>query len=329
MTLDLETFLTTVYVLTDDLYKQCVQPVMPPCGGREPNLSDSEVLCLALVSQWRAGVPWQSERGFVRYALRHLRPYFPGMTSQSAFNRRMRHLWGAYILIQQALAKTLSQPSDCEVMDCVPIPVAKGARSFHPGHLADIARVGKGGNDRFFYGLHLLLVVSASGPATGWVLASGNIQDRWLAELLLSSRVGASQLRGPLADDSTPRLERPSDWIGPVQSCGQAQGKLILADLGYSGSDWQQHWQDDCGATVLTPPDWERHSARRWHSSTRQVIETAFATLCATVGLRTVQAHTLWGMITRVGAKLAAYNLGILINRLIGRPDLALPTLVG
>jgi hypothetical protein len=46
MTLDLETFLTTVYVLIDDLYKQYVLPAMPSCGGREPKLSDSEVLCL-------------------------------------------------------------------------------------------------------------------------------------------------------------------------------------------------------------------------------------------------------------------------------------------
>jgi hypothetical protein len=289
-----------------------------------------------LVSQWRVGVvatptgapTWQSERGFVRYALNHLCPFFPGMTSQSAFNRRLRRLWGAYILIQQALAAEMSQPTDCEVMDCVPIPVAKGARSFHPGHMADIARVGKGGNDRYFYGLHLLLVVSASGAATGWVLASGNIQDRWLAELLLSTRAGVTQLRGPVDENGIPRLQPPTDWIGPLPSCGEAQGKLILADLGYSGADWQRHWQEDCQATVLTPPYWERHSARLWHSSIRQVVETAFATLCAALGLQAVQAHTLWGMIARIGAKLAAYNLGILINRLTGRPDLALPSLV-
>jgi hypothetical protein len=66
-----------------------------------------------------------------------------------------------------------------------PVPVARGARSFHPGWLADIARIGKGGNDRYFYGLHLLLVVSVPGVITGWTLAAGNMQDRWLAELLL------------------------------------------------------------------------------------------------------------------------------------------------
>jgi hypothetical protein len=34
-------------------------------------------------------------------------------------------------------------------MDGFPIPVAHGARSFHPGWFANIARIGKGGNDRY------------------------------------------------------------------------------------------------------------------------------------------------------------------------------------
>jgi len=63
---------------------------MPTTGGPEPKWSDSEVLCLGLAAQWRSGVPWKTERAFVRYALKHLRPFFPGMTSQSAFNRRLR-----------------------------------------------------------------------------------------------------------------------------------------------------------------------------------------------------------------------------------------------
>lgn len=94
----------------------------------------------------------------MRYAVKHLRPFFPQMTSQSAFNRRLRRLWGAFILIQQAAADQLWSAAACEIMDCVPVPTARGARAFHPGWLADIAPIGKGGNDRYFYGLHLLLV---------------------------------------------------------------------------------------------------------------------------------------------------------------------------
>jgi hypothetical protein len=325
--LDLETFLTILYVITDDLYATSVLPQLPTTGGPAPKLSDAEVLCLGLAAQWRAGVPWQTERGFVRYALKHLRPYFPQMTSQSAFNRRLRRLWGAFILLQQAVADQLGSALECEIMDCIPVPLARGARSFHPGWLADIARIGKGGNDRYFYGVHLLLVVSTSGVATGWTLAAGNIQDRWLAELLLSSRAGQPQLTGPQADDGTPRLSPPDDWIGPVQSCGPRRDRPLLADLGYAGGDWHAHWLAYT-SDVLTPPVRERHSARTWFSSLRQAIETAFAALVDCFGLHFPRAHCTWGLLTRIGAKIAAYNVGILVNRQLGRPDLALATLI-
>jgi hypothetical protein len=65
MDLDLETFLTRLYVRVDDLYQQVVRPQMPVGGRPTPRLSDSEVLCLGLATQWRSGVPRQSERRFL------------------------------------------------------------------------------------------------------------------------------------------------------------------------------------------------------------------------------------------------------------------------
>ena len=329
MGLDLETFLTTLYVITDDLYQNQVQPQMPTSGGPAPQLSDSEVLCLALAGQWRSGVPWKSERGFVRYALRHLQALFPGMTSQSAFNRRVRRLWGGFILLQQAVAQQLVTAQDCEIIDCVPVPVARGARSFHPGWLADIARIGKGGNDRYFYGLRLLVALSASGVATGWVLAAGNVQERWLAELLLSSRAGHPQLSGP-QDPAThePRVTPPREWLGLIPSSGEASGKPIISDLGFSGQDWLDHWSADYGAELLPPPKKTAPASTRWFSSLRQVVETAFANLTDSFGLKYPGAHITWGLITRIAAKIAAYNVGILINRSCARPDFAFPTLI-
>jgi hypothetical protein len=329
MDLDLETFLTTLYVRVDDLYWQVVRPRMPACGGPTPCLSDSEVFCLGLAAQWRSGVPWKSERGFLRYACKYLRRLFPGLTSQSAFNRRMRRLWGGFILLQQAVAQELMTAQDCEVMDCVPVPVAHGARSFHPGWLADIARIGKGGNDRYFYGLHLLLLASASGLATGWILAAGNIQDRWLAEGVFSARAGCPQLTGPaLPDEARPRLSAPTDWMGTAQSCGANTGRPVIADNGFAAADWQQHWAQDYATQVAAPPETAEPVQHRWFSSLRQVIETVFAHLDDSFGLKYPGAHTTWGLLARVSAKLAAYNLGIWINRYWGRPDFAFATLI-
>jgi hypothetical protein len=79
---------------------------------------------------------------------------------------------------------------------------------------------------------------------------------------------------------------------------------------------------------VLTPPVCERHHARQWFSKVRQVVETAFAGLCESFGLHFPRAHTTWGLLTRIAAKLAAYNTGILINRMWQRPDRAFATLI-
>ena len=150
MDLDLETFFTALYVIVDDRYQEQVQPQMPASGGPAAHMSDSEVLCLGLAAQWRSGVPWTTERGILRYVRKHLGYLFPTLLSQSAFHRRLRRLWGACILLQDAVADQLGQVGEGDVMDGFPIPIARGARSFHPGWLADIARVGKGGNDRYF-----------------------------------------------------------------------------------------------------------------------------------------------------------------------------------
>jgi hypothetical protein len=329
MELDLETFLTTLYVMVDDLFQQHVRPQLPACGGPPPHLSDSEVLCLGLAAQWRSGVPWKSERGFLRYAHKYFRPLFPGLTTQTAFNRRLRRLWGAFLLLQEAVAQELGTPEEFEVFDGVPVPVARGARSFHPGWFAGLAGVGKGGNDRYFYGLRLLLVLSASGVAGAWTMAAGNVQERWLAELLLSAQAGCPQLLGP-HDPTTgqPALDLPADWVGPVQSCGPASGKPKLTDTGFVGEEWLEHWARDYGATVVPKPKHASPALSRWFGSLRQVVETAFAHLCESFGLKYPGAHTKWGLLTRIAAKLAAYNLGIRINRQLGRPDFAFATLI-
>jgi len=323
--LDLETFLTTLYVRVDDIYQQVIAPQLPVCGGPAPELSDSEMLCLGLAAQWRSGVPWKTERGFLRYALKHLRPLFPRLTSQSAFNRRLRRLWGGFILLQQAVARELISADEYEVMDAVPVPVAHGARSFHPGWLADIARIGHGGNDRYFFGLHLLLISSATGLATGWVLGAGNIQDRWLAEGLLSARAGCPQLTG----SGAAHLHPPQDWMGPVQGSGPASQRPLVADAGFTGPRWHHHWLADYGTQLVTPPGGSiPPQMARWCSGIRQVTETVFAHLCDSFGLKYPGAHTTWGLLTRVAAKLAAYNLGLWINRDLGRDNFALATLI-
>jgi hypothetical protein len=205
----------------------------------------------------------------------------------------------------------------------VPVRVAHGSRSFHPGWWADIAAIGKGGTDRYFSGLHLLLGVSAAGLPTGWTLAAGHVQDRWLAELRLSACAGQAQLTGPLKPTGEPPVAPPTAWVGPTQSCGMNNHRLLIADPGYDGQFWREHWAADYAVEIVTLLSETNHP---WFRALRQVVETAFANLCASLGLQYPGAPTTWGLITRIAAKLAAYALGIQINRTLERPDFAFPT---
>ena len=80
MGLDLDTFLTALYTTVDDLYQERFKVKFPQRPGPKPALTDSEVLTLAFLAQWR---PFPSERAYWRWAHAHLSTNFPNLISQS------------------------------------------------------------------------------------------------------------------------------------------------------------------------------------------------------------------------------------------------------
>ena len=72
---DIETFLTTLYVMVDDFCK-ATWPLEVTHPGPRACLSCSEVVTLAVFGQWSQ---FESERAFYRYAERHLRSAFPNL----------------------------------------------------------------------------------------------------------------------------------------------------------------------------------------------------------------------------------------------------------
>jgi len=83
--LDQDTFLTTVSVQADAFCQTLDPPPVHP--GPEAVLTRSELLTLAVVSQWEH---FPSERAFYRSAERHFRPYFPTFPHRTQFNRLLR-----------------------------------------------------------------------------------------------------------------------------------------------------------------------------------------------------------------------------------------------
>ena len=105
--MDLDTFVTVLYCLIDDWYKANVNMVESRGLGRPQQMSDAEILTIVIAGQWRVGVPWQSERGLVRYLMNHGLKWFPTMLRHSQFNRRARQVWQALVLFQQDMGQML------------------------------------------------------------------------------------------------------------------------------------------------------------------------------------------------------------------------------
>ncbi len=334
-TLNLDTFLVGLYTITDDLYKAAYpQTALKP--GAKPLMMDSEILTLALCLQW---LQW-SERKLIDYVKSHWQSYFPSLVSQSEYNRRFRALAAclAHIVpqVKAAMQAFLSNYEvDYEIFDCVPVPLMKRCRGERAKLFnRQIANIGRGGSDQeWFYGVKLNLAVNPQGPITGFVLAPAKTSERWPADYVLGYRHNP---QGKLArlEDLPPSHGKKrvgqDGAIWPKMGLGKSNPQMYLTDRGFNGVWWQQHWEKDYHTLVLNPDSYggeEAAGLRRLHASFRQVAETVNEHLSDDLGLSHLGARTPKGLLARVAAKLLAFNIGIWLNKLFGRPTFALATL--
>lgn len=347
MELDLDTFLVTVYCVIDELYQAQFAPAKPRRRGHQPEVADSEVLTLMVVAQWQ---PDRSETAFLAWVRAHWRAYFPRLLSQSAFNRRARDLMPVLCALGPAVHTRLAQELGAtgaatwadlvEVVDGVPVPLLRRCRGDRHRLFTDEADVGRGGSDKdWFYGVRLLASVTRLGTVAGFVVGPAATGERWLAEALFRWR-HAPAASGPTAVELAALLgpthlvggERrgPTGPIRARQGVGRPAPGPYLSDLGFQGAAWQAHWRAHYGAIVLTPasavaqvvPE-QVGQAKRWLSGLRQVVETAGGWLTATFHLAFPRAHTYQGVLARLGAKVAAFNLGVYVNQRTGRDPFA------
>jgi hypothetical protein len=133
---DVDTFLTTLYVMIDD-FCQSHPPKRRP--GPKASLSESEVATLAIFARWdRFG----SERDFYRYARSCLREAFPTLPDRSQFNRLVRsHIGLIEDLISHLVTLLGVRERPYEALDSSAMPV-RDAKRRGAGWLAGYADVG-------------------------------------------------------------------------------------------------------------------------------------------------------------------------------------------
>jgi hypothetical protein len=334
--MDLDTFLTRLYVWIDDWYKAEMAEQLARRHGPIPKMSDSEVLTVAIAGQWRCGVPWQSERGLVRYMQKQGRGWFPHMLERSRFNEQVRYLWAAIIKLQQALAVVLKASQALyEVVDCLPLPGCSNAQSLKRGHWLWWGTRGHGGTQGgWYWGDQLILSVTPQHVITGWLIGPANIDDRVMLQALLSQRQGRYHFCTPTPWRPWRELTAPS-FMHPLLAAGApTAAACYLGDKGFNGFRWQRHWFEQYAVSVITEPSRQNRPSAlprswvQWLRGMRQAVETVLALLTCLFSIKHLRAHSQLGQRTRVALATAAYNWGIWMNRQSHRPDLSHATLL-
>jgi hypothetical protein len=116
---DVDTFLTILYVMVDDFCQSRPQKEQHP--GPDASLSPSEVITLAIFARWAR---FTSERDFYRYASARLIGAFPSLPDRSQFNRLVRHSLGLIEEIALHLADMMeTQRCPYQALDSSAMPL--------------------------------------------------------------------------------------------------------------------------------------------------------------------------------------------------------------
>jgi hypothetical protein len=105
--LDVDTFLTTLYVTVDD---SCQSGAPKSKPGSQASLCASEVITLSIFARWSR---FASERDFYRYATINLRDAFPTLPDRSQFNRLVRSCAQLIEAFALHLASLLTDAQKC------------------------------------------------------------------------------------------------------------------------------------------------------------------------------------------------------------------------
>jgi hypothetical protein len=318
--LDVDTFLTTLYVIVDDFCQSYLPEERDSRPGPEASLSPSEVVTLALFAQWTC---FASERDFYRYARSRLREAFPSLPHRSQFNRLVRlnldlieHL-SSYLAVLLSGTKGEEREGGCpyEALDCSAVPV-RDAKRRGEGWLAGYADIGWSNRLGWYEGFCLLVAADPTGVITGFGFGPASTKDQPMAETFFALR------------------HRPDPRLPSVgYSLAASEPYYYVVDKGFEGEKSHRRWSDRYGVRVVCAPKrnslkpWPKR-LRRWLSGLRQIVETVYEKLFNTFGLARERPHDLTGLRARLAAKVALHNFCIWLNDQLGRPRLTFADLL-
>jgi hypothetical protein len=287
--IDLESLLTTIYVLVDDWYQAKGQARMTGKPGAKATFSDSEMLTLMLAQDF---IPYPGESQYIAFIRANLGSLFPRLLDQSQFNRRARRLLALLECLRQEWVVSMTGGQVKQVLlDTKPIPVIGTKRSKRRSDFAGSAAYGYcAARNLNYFGYKLVMLTDLDGMPLVYDLVPANVDERQAAESVL--------------------------WR--VNDCD------VFGDKGFLGQAWQAAVRQQTANRIWTP---KRANQTAQNPSPfdcllnriRERIETTFHQLQNTGrNIERLLAKTVHGLCTRIALKVTCLVLKRLLQRDFG-----------
>ncbi len=282
MPADLDSLLTALYVLVDDLLPRRTG------AGRRPKITDAELVTLAVAQIF---LDCHSERRFLRFACQRLGHLFPYIPKQPGYNKRLRALAPRICLVITQLARISPSFSDrLRLLDSTPVPCGASRQTVKRSELAGWAAYGYcASHSRYFWGLRLYLLCAPDGMPVSFALAPANEPEREVAAAMLERARQDGLLTG---------------------------GEVIVADKGFAGQEFEETVAS-LDATLIRPDRKGEKPRFGKLGGMRQWIESVYDTAKGQLSLEQHGGHIPDGVWVRVCQRVLALAAGVWHNWLL------------
>lgn len=292
-----EEFIIRVYCTVCEAYEGLFGKKGVRRRGREPKLSDEEVLTLEICGAYFG---LQEEESLYEYFADHWRHFYPTLPSRTTFVRQAANLWQVKRLLHQRLVATSGQHKDAiHLIDTLPLPVCTYTRASRDRCFAGEADYGYcAAKQLHYYGFKLGLRLSRDGMILDYSLFPARPHDMHLLDDLIEGVEG-----------------------------------IVLGDKGFLDTTRQATLPTKRNVLLITPirknmhtplPPFHLQIYRRW----RKRVETVGSHLTERFQIDHTRARDLWHFQLRLLRKILAHTLCVFLNLRLHRPPLDLDDLV-
>jgi hypothetical protein len=294
MNMSVEAFLLVLYCIVDEWYQQNAPRYLAGKVGTKPEFSDSEVLTLMLAQHWCG---FQKEATWLRFVTNNYPSMFPRLLHQSQFNRRARNLcWLLEAMRKDFLRQMRAFEDAIRLIDGTPVHVRHWRRHGKTHLYLPDAQLGHcAAKKETYYGYRLVCLTTLEGLITDWELLPATEDER----------------------------EAAMDLLYDYRNLN------VLGDKGFLDKLRQALLWQERRVALLTPKrkNQKEQNTAGWDATmnrVRRLIETAFAQGKGGFNLEKPYARTLWGLISRLIAKLTGLTIAAYYNKKNGRSPLIL-----